>query len=147
MIIFRRFLRIMICSKEEARIIYNASWISLFGSLIQYFYYNTPDLSLGTFAVFLSSISYWRYPLYGCRRNIDMLTVLTVFIYYFYASLNPFYNSYPYYFFTGTGLYCSSLGYKEHTRGNTKKAAYLHALLHVFANIGNISLSISQQPV
>lgn len=128
-----------ICSKEEASIIWYTSWSSLVGSSIQYFYYETHDLSIGTFMVLLTSLLYWRKPTYGYRRTIDMTTVFSVFLYYMYRS---FYiqKPYGYYLFTGLSIYSYYISWCKYDN-NKKESAYYHALIHVFANIANLLLS------
>lgn len=132
----------MLCSPEEALIIRNASWLSLIGSSIQWFYYNTRGLSIGTFSVFLTSQLYWKKPTYGCRRTMDMSVVFLVFLYYMYSSFHVE-NPHLYYVFTGTSICCYYVGWKEYNKGYTKRAAYIHSLIHLFANIANICMSAS----
>ena len=128
----------MICSKDEAKIIYYTSFSSLIGGLIQIYYYNTYYLALGTLSVFCSSILYWSNPIYGIRRNIDIIIVSNVFLYYMYHSLYLVYP-YLYYFFTGIALLSYYIGCKEAKKGNSVKGTYYHCLVHIVANLGNIS--------
>lgn len=133
----------MICSSEEAQIVWNASWFSLIGSSIQCFYYGTYDLSIGTFSVFLTSLLYWKKPTYGCRRTTDMTTVFLVFLYYMYSTLDVE-DASLYYIFTGTSICCYYISCKEHKKGNTRVGAYNHSLIHFFANIANLCMSASR---
>lgn len=133
----------MLCTPEEAQIVRNASWLSLIGSSIQCFYYGTYDLSIGTFSVFLTSQLYWKRPTYGCRRTMDMSVVFLVFLYYMYSTLNVE-NAIPYYVFTGSSICCYYVGWREHKKGHTLKAAMIHSLVHLFANIANLCMSAAR---
>ena len=133
----------MLCTPEEAQIVRNASWLSLVGSSIQCFYYGTYDLSIGTCSVFLTSQLYWTKPTYGCRRTTDMSVVFLVFLYYMYSS---FHVKDPrlYYIFTGSSICCYYVGWREYNNGHTLKAAWIHSLIHFFANIANICMSAAR---
>ena len=130
----------LVCRLDEARLIYKASWSSLLGGTIQYFYYNTPDLALGTYAVFLSSLLYWHKPTYGIRRKLDMTMVACVLAYYNYVAYGMERVS-GYYVFTGCGILSFFVGWLLHKRGYTMAGAYVHCCVHYFSNIGNLALS------
>lgn len=130
----------LVCSMEEAQLVYKAAWSSLLGGSIQYFYHDTPDLACATYAVFLSSLLYWCLPTYGIRRNLDMMTVGSVLLYYNYVAYG-LEHVFGYYVFTGCGILSFFVGWLLHRRGYTMAGTYSHCNVHYCANIGNLALS------
>ncbi len=65
----------LIMPKSHANYLFYTSFSSLIGSL--YGVYKKQYInSLGIFLIFITSINYWKNPVYGWRRNIDMFTAI-----------------------------------------------------------------------
>jgi len=82
----------------------------------------------------LTSINYWRYPVYGLRRNIDICTVFITILYHLY-----YFHKNDYYLCIVLNtllLYPISLyyGYKK----NYSLSVFCHSMLHICGNIINI---------
>jgi len=89
--------------------------------------------------VYINSVNYWRNPVCGMRRNIDMtwgITGLMINNACAYYST----NAYPYYGITLLACLMYPLSYYFYWRKQYIIATFLHGLLHIFANIGNIYL-------
>ena len=56
-----------------ARRIFNASFLTI-GSIASSLYNELSDCTITSGLVFLTSVNYWRYPIFGLRRNLDMMT-------------------------------------------------------------------------
>ncbi len=63
----------LVMPKSQADYLFYTSFSALVGSLYG-FYKKQYINSLGVFLVFLTSINYWKNPVYGWRRNIDIIT-------------------------------------------------------------------------
>jgi hypothetical protein len=129
-----------LCSKEEARILWYTSWTCAPAFLAQYFYYSQTDIALVTLFVLFTSLSYWRKPTYGCRRNMDMSCVFFGLFHNMYCAYGAEMAIY-YYFFTGLGVNAYILGWYFYKRGHLKTSMYIHSLVHICANIANTCLA------
>ena len=90
-------------------------------------------------SIILSSINYWKDPVFGTRRTIDQLCVRYGIIYQNYTIW--YYNIYPseYYFIMGTGIviyYISGL----YNKSNYKISCKLHILFHILVCFANINI-------
>jgi len=129
--------------KEQYRVVYRSSFLFLISSsyALLYFQYHFALLNM---CIFLTSINYWRKPMYSWRRTLDMTVVNSAIIYknivvYNSLAYNPTnVNLYYFIFFSGSLAYPLSIycyNYKFYWT-----AVYLHMLLHVMANIASIIL-------
>ena len=94
--------------------------------------------------VFLTSINYWRKPIYSWRRTLDIIVVNTAVIYkhimvYNSNIYNP-YNRQLYYFIFFTGSIAYPISIYCYNKRYYWLAVYLHMLLHIMGNIANIVL-------
>lgn len=97
------------------------------------------DLSASYTMLMMTSINYWRKPIKGWRRNIDISFVCLTTAYHLYRarkSRMPF----IYYGLSFLGASCYPLGYYYKS---VKKGIYMHILLHFLAHIANIFLYIT----
>jgi hypothetical protein len=63
----------LVMPKPQADYLFYTSFSALVGSL--YGFYKKKNInSLGVFLIFVTSINYWRNPVHGWRRNIDIIT-------------------------------------------------------------------------
>lgn len=125
---------------EEAQymVLYRSSYIALFAALYA-LYRQHYNLIVVPGAVFLTSINYWRRPTYSWRRYLDMTAVKTTMVYQIYVGYNAqFINRCLVCWSLGVIVYLLSIYY--HKRGQNWLSTYLHMLLHIFANLGNVAL-------
>jgi hypothetical protein len=95
------------------------------------------DCALTSSAVLFFSVNYWRRPVYGWRRNIDIVNTVTGLFYQ--LAIAPGVEMallLPYLAFTACGLACFVLGYQFPGR----KATLSHSGVHVFGNVANMFL-------
>jgi hypothetical protein len=97
------------------------------------------NLAIGPIGIFITSVNYWRRPVYGMRRNLDIFCVISALIYHVSYSI----------LVQNVALYCGIimfaalcwpfswiLYHKKYIWGST----ILQAMIHIIGNIGNISL-------
>ena len=60
---------------NQALFIWLVSWLNLFIGIFG-LYRNYPSLAFSPLFVFFTFLNYWRKPIYGWRRNVDMLSVV-----------------------------------------------------------------------
>ena len=118
--------------------IYYTAWISLFSSLYG-FYRGHTDLPLLQGLTFLTSINYWRKPVYGCRRNTDIFAVLTTGGYH---SIRAFRSENPnkFYTFILCGVGCYALSWYYELNNKRTISAYLHNCVHIFVCLSSVCL-------
>ena len=136
-----------ILEPEYASCIYRISFISFLSSIyaIQCECY---DLAAVPGGVFLTSINYWREPVYGWRRNLDMSYVACALIYQTYRAYHLLSSSsssqsqalLAYYTLTGVGMMCYFLSLHLYKKKDIWSSTYVHCLVHVLANIANVVL-------
>ena len=90
--------------------------------------------------VYINSINYWRNPVCGMRRNIDMTWGITGLMINNVYAIRYSTNAYPYYGMTLLACLMYPLSYYFYWRKQYIIATFLHGLLHIFGNIGNIYL-------
>jgi hypothetical protein len=90
--------------------------------------------------VYINSVNYWRNPVGGMRRRIDIgWSVLGLMINNVYA-IRYSTNAYPYFIMTLIACAMYPLSYYFYWRKQYIIATFIHSLLHIFANIGNVCL-------
>ena len=91
--------------------------------------------------VFLSSINYWRHPVYGTRRNIDICIVILSCI---YLCIRSFHCKYQLYYIVCLFLAIASFIVSCHfyNQSNYDFTALFHMYLHILSNVGNVILFI-----
>ena len=87
--------------------------------------------------IWCSSINYWRNPVIGIRRNIDITFVSSGFLYQNYLILQNGYQSSIYYTCMLIGLFYYYLSNKFKFEPD-----YLHCGFHFFCNLASLSLII-----
>jgi len=95
------------------------------------------DCLLMESSVLFFSVNYWRRPVYGWRRNLDIVNTVTGLSYQ--LMIAPGIDTHlllPYIVFTALGLFSFVMGYKFSGR----KATLSHSCVHVFGNAANIFL-------
>ena len=95
------------------------------------------DCLLTSSAVLFFSVNYWRRPVYGWRRNMDIVNTVTGLSYQLFISREmDAVLLIPYLAFTACGMACFIMGYKFSGR----KGTLAHSGVHVFGNMANMSL-------
>lgn len=118
--------------------IYYTAWITLCSSLYG-FYRGYDDLALLQFLTFLTSINYWRNPVYGCRRNTDIFFVLTTLGYHIIRAVGAEKHMEFYTHLSFCAMcYMFSLYYQH--KNNLITSAYFHNGVHIFGFISSINL-------
>lgn len=116
----------------KKNILFYTSFLTLL-SISSSLYYNLYICMLFSILIQITSINYWRKPVKGIRRNIDIITVTISTIYNLY---NSFY--YKYYNFTivvyiGMNSYLISTYFKKYNY--IRLAELLHFFVHLLPNI------------
>ena len=93
--------------------------------------------------VMFTSLNYWRHPVFGMRRNLDMLTCAVSLSYQLGLAAHSAEpaprNAYFLSVVGGIGCYgCSRL--YSFARADKNTASKFHCLLHVACNVGNLIL-------
>jgi hypothetical protein len=124
------------CAKTR----FYTSFLSLGSSLVAA-YWNIYDGMSVTVAVFLCSINYWRRPVYGWRRNLDIINTVTCLVYQTYRcfATNWFYRL-GYLASTYTGIGFFFLARHLNNLNAHRHSTYAHMFVHILGNIGNIFL-------
>lgn len=123
---------------RHSRIIWSASWLFLLTAIyaVSQRHY---DLAIGPAGIFLTSVNYWRHPVHGLRRNIDIGFVWIATTYQLTRALTAEHGAW---FYIGYVVAFSCYPVSNHLLqcGRHFESALLHAGLHLFSNISNIVL-------
>ena len=96
------------------------------------------DLALVPGSVFFTSINFWSNPTYDSWwRYTDMAVVTTGLAYQVYRAVG---NGLGYYAATSIGVCSFAASCYMYHINEIWAAAYLHMMLHLFGNIGNVFL-------
>ena len=141
-----------ILEPEYASCIYRVSFISFLSSIYA-IYCECYDLAAVPGGVFLTSVNYWRNPVYGWRRNLDMSYVACALIYQNYRAYHLLMSSssssssssqipglLAYYTLMGIGMGCYWLSLHLYKKKDIWSSTYVHCLVHLLANIANVLL-------
>lgn len=121
--------------KKYGKRLYWTSYISLGTSLFSV-YKNKLYILPIPLSVFLTSVNYWRNPIYGWRRNIDITTVCISGLSKLYIARNNIYNKEIYLLFNiGIFLYLIARFMVQDPNISTMT----HCMMHI---VGNISVFI-----
>lgn len=125
-----------VVSRTEAKILLYSSFTVL-ASCIGAAYYKLYDCLTTSLATLICSINYWRDPIYGWRRNVDMMNISTGAIYHAWRALETdrvYCFGYIGFILLGIGCYILS------RRMQGRMGVYAHSTMHVLGNIGNFFL-------
>jgi len=114
------------------RILYYTNFLTSI-SVISAYYYGLYDLMFFSILIQLSSINYWRNPVRGMRRNIDIIVVNVSTLYNLYCAYYFEYYYFVYIVFIGMNSYFVS-NYNMR-KGNIKSGIFFHFLVHLLPNI------------
>ena len=131
---------------EQSYFIWKASWLSLISCLYA-IYQNYIDLALVPGGVFITSLIYWRKPDYSWRRTLDMNYVRVALLYQILRSYGAEYGM-PHFLSMILAVSCFPLSWKYYNDNRLWESVYIHCLVHLFGNIGNIILYSGEiQPI
>jgi hypothetical protein len=132
---------ILVTPKRFAKRMWNSSFLT-FISIFSSYYFGVFDCFIISIIVLVNSLNYWRHPVKGIRRNIDILTATFGLTYELYLSLfiELSDNLISYYLLTSISIFCY---YKARTTINRSKSSLWHCSLHLIANLANLSLYIA----
>ncbi|EQC36274.1 hypothetical protein SDRG_06379 [Saprolegnia diclina VS20] len=92
-----------------------------------------------TLLVFLTSVNYWRHPVHGWRRNLDMLAVFCGMSYHLYTArfVPSGHHQLVYY---GLALQIFVCYFKARSSHDKDAASKWHMTMHLVGNIANCLL-------
>lgn len=99
---------------------------------------NHYDLALVPGLVYLSSINYWRNPVGGIRKNIDMITIFSTLSYQLYRCLTAE-NMVSYLFIKILAMSCYPASLYFYDK-DVDLSVLFHCFVHILGNIANIIL-------
>lgn len=99
-------------------------------------------LTIGPFGIFLTSINYWRKPVYGFRRNFDIFYTVMSLLYHILCSIKM-QSAFMYCSIMTIACLCWPLSWYMYNKKYFWSATIIHSLIHVIGNIGNIVLIYS----
>jgi len=129
---------IFIYDNSQINFLYNSSFLTLF-SFFYAIYNKNYNLCIVPGGVFLTSINYWRNPMYGWRRNLDITYVGCALIYQAFISYsNPYFNAHL--AIMSLAMTCYPISIYYYNNNKIWHSVYFHSGIHIFANIANIIL-------
>jgi len=102
-------------------------------SICSSLYYKIYDLMILSIMIQITSINYWRRPVKGMRRNIDIITVNLSTFYNLWTAYSYSYYNFIYTVMIGTTCYFLSNSYKK--KSELVKSLFFHFLVHLLPNI------------
>ena len=129
----------LILRYEDSQIIYKMSWLFLFTSLYGFYEGNHNIISFLHGCIFINSINYWRNPIRGFRRNIDIFSNIMTLLYgsYYVYGLH---NSHLYYYCILSVNINFVLSWLVYSLNRFRLSVLLHCFVHLGGNIGNLLL-------
>jgi hypothetical protein len=128
--------------ETHSRRVYYSSMLSAISALVA-FQFELYNFTLLAVLVLVNSINYWRHPIPGWRRNLDMLCAFGACWYQMFASFDLHNQLFfmVYWITIAIAVFCYQMA-RRHGRiyQNFDMASRWHIGLHVFANISNIML-------
>jgi hypothetical protein len=122
----------IIATKEQANVLFYLSWLS-FVTGATGLYYGKPILGLLVWIGSIFAINYWKNPVYGWRRNIDMLWVqMLIYLHIYYVWNSQVRLTYFLIQLNGGCFYCISWYY--HKRNYLWTSTLCHAVVNLSAN-------------
>lgn len=123
-----------IYKQEHSNILWYTSFSTAITGVHALFWLQRMDIGILLILVWLTSINYWRRPVKGLRRTLDMMAVAISVPYSCYTALDSEYR-YLYYTFVsfGTHWYILSNALLKH---DPLKSVICHALVHISFAVG-----------
>jgi hypothetical protein len=132
---------ILVTPKRFANRMWKSSFLTSI-SILSSYYYGVYDCFIISIVVLLNSLNYWRHPIKGYRRNLDIFTAFFGLAYELYLSFLVELSDHliSYYLLTSISIFCY---YKARTTIDRSKSSLWHCSLHLIANIANFNLYIA----
>jgi hypothetical protein len=122
----------IIATKEQANVLFYLSWLS-FVTGATGIYYGKPILGLLVWIGSIFAINYWKNPVYGWRRKIDMLWVqMLIYLHIYYVWNSQVRLTYFLIQLNGVCFYCISWYY--HKQNYLWTSTLCHAVVNLSAN-------------
>lgn len=128
----------LILEKKYSKLIYYNSFNLLITSMFG-FYKNYYINALTILSVFITSINYWKHPIKGLRRNIDIMIVCLSILYNSYYVYDCLYSHY-YINIIILGIMIYIFSVILHTKKYFWLSTLLHCKVHLLSNIANYLL-------
>ena len=122
-----------------AKLIYNLAPLSFISSFVG-FYNGHYDLCIVPFSVGCSTLLYWKKPISGWRRNVDICISSCGLLYQMYVIYTLEQYIISYYFCKVLAVSSYFIGHYYFAKGHLWPSMYWHAGVHIFGNIGNAIL-------
>jgi hypothetical protein len=126
---------------ECAKFLFRVSFISM-ASFIVASALRVYDGMVVTAAVLLCSTNHWRRPVYGVRRNVDIVNTMSCLAYQTwrcFAAGSLYTAGYLVFSFIGVVFFFLGL---HLDKSNTMHGTYAHSFVHILGNVGNIILYV-----
>jgi hypothetical protein len=134
-----------VMEEKYSSFIFRTSFISFFSSVYA-LYCGCYDLAAMPGGVFLTSVNYWRKPVYGWRRNLDMSYVGLAVSYQNYRAYHLLSSSsqlpalLTYYTFACIGIGYYYLSVNLYKKKYIWSSTFAHCIMHTVANTANVFL-------
>lgn len=131
-----------VVSASDAKFLLRSS-LTVLASCAGAAYFGLYDCLMTSSAVLVCSLNYWRRPVYGWRRNIDILNIVSCTLYHCWRALETT-NTY-FFVFTAMGVGSYILSRELHNGGAIFRvlSKYAHSGMHIFGNIANAFLYVN----
>lgn len=116
----------------KKNILFYTSFLTLL-SISSSLYYNLYIFMLFSIIVQITSINYWRNPVKGIRRNVDILAVSVACIYNLYNSFYYKYYNFAIIVYIGMNSYFISIYFKKNNY--IRLSELFHFFVHLLPNI------------
>jgi len=127
---------------EQYNLLWKTSWIPLIPTIFL-LYRQHYVRAAGGFAVFLTSINYWRRPDYSWRRYMDITAVYSVVFYELAYSANSRYST-PYYIIGIAGFLSFLISTYQYKQNRWWLSTLLHANTHLLASVAQFMLILGE---
>lgn len=119
--------------KEQSDVLFWFSFLIGFTSIYA-FYKKKYDAFVISLIVFLTSLNHWRRPVFGFRRNMDLVAVLSGFVYISVRAILLKIVSPIFWLCCVAVMLLLPFGWYVQEQGYIWEATYLHCLLHLCGN-------------
>lgn len=131
-----------ICPKSHANVLWYLTWLCL-GTGMYGYKRGHMNLFFVPFSVFVTSLNYWRNPVMGLNRTIDVVVVRVGCAYQMYHSL------FSTCFWTYAGvlsvaLLCYPVSWYLHLNNRPRLGLFFHSMVHCLGNLANVILYSGQ---
>jgi hypothetical protein len=130
---------------DQYNLLWQSSWCSLVGGSYAIYTHHYGH-AIACYAVLLTSLNYWRYPVNHSWNYFLDTTCVKLALAYHILTAYSMSNAIPYYITVSMGLASFQLGVELYKRDYWWASVYAHAMVHVLGNISNIIL-YSSEPV